>query len=82
MISFREVIQLILAEPFVPFQIHTASCRTFEVKHPEFVHADVSSLTVFSDDNPDGPNRWEKLSYMLIESLAPLNLPAPSQGAA
>lgn len=82
MIPFREVIGHITAQPFVPFQIHTASGRTFAVKHPEFVHAGVSSLIVFSDDNPDGPNRWEKLSYMLIESLAPLNLPAPSQGAA
>ena len=28
----------------------------------------------------DGPERWEKLSYMLIESIAPLNAPAVARG--
>lgn len=74
MVPSREVVRLVLAEPFQPFRIHMASGRTFEVRHPEMVQVGRSIMTVYTapDTNPDGPERWEKISYMLIESIAPL----------
>lgn len=76
MIPPREVIRHVLAEPFQPFRIHTASGRTFEIRHPEFVQVGRSVMTIYAppEGNADGPERWEKLSYMLIESIAPLDV--------
>ena len=78
MIPPREVMRHVLAEPFEPFRIHTASGRTFEVRHPEFVQVGRNTMTVYSppETDPEGPERWEKLSFMLIESIAPLSTPA------
>jgi len=76
MISPRELARIVLAEPFQPFRIHTASGRTFDVRHPEFVQVGRSVMTIYTppEGNPDGPERWERLSYMLIESLAQLDV--------
>jgi len=75
MIPPREVIRHVFAEPFQPFRIHTASGRTFEVRHPEFVQVGRNIMTVYAppEDDPDEPERWEEISYVLIESIAPLN---------
>ena len=75
MIPPREILTHVFAEPFEPFRIVTASGRTFEVRHPEFVQVGRTTLTVYSapDGNPDSPHRWEKISFLLIESIAPLN---------
>jgi len=80
MIPNREILTHIAAEPFQPFRISTASGRTFEVRHPEFVQVGRSTMTVYSssDNNPDSPQRWEKVSLMLIESIAPLEPVKPS----
>lgn len=77
MLHPREVINHVFAEPFVPFRVHTASGRVFEVPHPEFVQLGRSHLVVYTtnDNNPEGPHHWEKVSLMLIESLAPLTTP-------
>ena len=82
MIPPREVIAQVLAEPFQPFRIHMASGRIFEIRHPEFVQVGRTIMTVYAppEDAPNGPERWEKLSYMLIESIAPLHTPAVSRG--
>jgi hypothetical protein len=68
----------VFAEPFRPLRIHTASGRTFEVRHPEFVKMGRSTLTVYGPQGgePEGPPRWEEVSLMLIESIAPLETSA------
>jgi hypothetical protein len=75
MMTPRVVTEHVFAEPFKPFQVHTASGRTFEVRHPEFVKIGRSTLTVYAppEGNPDGPQRWEEISLVLIESIAPLD---------
>jgi hypothetical protein len=75
MIPPRDVLIHILAEPFQPFRLHTASGRTFEVRHPEFVTVGRNTMMVYAppENAPEGPERWERLSYMLIESISPLN---------
>ena len=82
MIPPRDIIRHVGAEPFRPFRIHTASGRGFEVRHPEFVQVGRNTVTVFapSGSDPGGQERWEQISYMLIESIAPLNVPVGPDG--
>jgi len=82
MMTSQEMLNHLTAEPFEPFRIHTASGRVFEVRHPEFVQIGKTSFTVYapSEDDPDGPQRWEKVSLMLVESIAPLDLVARKKG--
>ena len=81
MMPLRELVMHITAEPFKPFEIHMASGRTFPVPHPEFVQVGRNTFTVYapSEGDPDGPERWEKLSLMLVESIAPLTSHARSR---
>jgi len=73
----------VFAEPFRPFRIHTASGWTFEVRHPEFVQMGRSTLTVYAppENDPNSPQRWEKVSLVLIESIAPLDAAPVNSGA-
>ena len=73
MVPPREVLEHVLAEPFRPFRIHTASGRTFEVRHPEMARVERSTMIVYAPPENDlnEPKRWEKVSYMLLESIAP-----------
>lgn len=75
MMTAQNILNLLTAEPFEPFHIHTASGRVFDVRHPEFAQVGRNSLTIFAPppEDPDGPQRWEKLSLMLIESVAPID---------
>ena len=78
MIPPREVLDHILAAPFVPFRIHTASGRTFDVPHPEYVKVGATTMTVYTaceSADPDGPPGWEKISLSLVESIAPSAAP-------
>jgi hypothetical protein len=82
MMSAREIVEHVLAEPFRPFRVHTASGRTFNVRHPEFVQVGRNVITIYSapEGDPEGPERWEKISLMLIESITPLILDSASAG--
>lgn len=68
MMTPREILTHITAEPFQPFRIHTASGRDVEIRHPEMAQVGRSTLTVFGAD-VDGAERWQKLSLMLVESV-------------
>ena len=83
MVTPREVLGHVTAEPFRPFRIHTASGRTFEVRHPEVVQVGRSTLTIFAPlaDVADANGPWDKLSLLLIESIEPLDAPVHQGGA-
>jgi hypothetical protein len=72
-----EIMEHVFAEPFRPFRIHTASGRTFEIRHPEVVRMGRSTLTIFTPlaGIPDAKEPWYKISLMLIESIEPLDAP-------
>jgi hypothetical protein len=72
----------VTAEPFEPFRIHTASGRTFDVRHPEFVKVGRSNITIYTppDSDPDSTQQWEKLSLMLIESISPIGAASKKNG--
>ncbi len=72
----REILGHVTAEPFRPFRIHTASGRTFAIRHPEVVQVGRTTLTIFTplaDDLHDAQSLWHKVSLMLIESIEPLD---------
>jgi hypothetical protein len=75
MITPRTMVEFTLAEPFRPFRLHMASGRTFEVRHPEMISIGRSALTVYASPETDqeGPERWQRVSYMLLESVEPLD---------
>ncbi|HQU44412.1 MAG TPA: hypothetical protein PK867_16445 [Pirellulales bacterium] len=69
-----DVMREVFAEPFRPFRIHTASGRTFDVRHPEVVSVSKSALTLYTPlaDIPDVEGPWYKISLTLIESIEPI----------
>jgi hypothetical protein len=74
MMTPKEVLGHVTAEPFRPFRIRMASGETYEVKHPETVQVGKTNLTLFTpliDDTP-GSDMWHKLSLMLLEAIEPL----------
>jgi hypothetical protein len=70
----QEVLNYVQAQPFRPFRIRMNSGRTFDVRHPEMVRVGRRDLLIFTfvSDSPGVYDRWENVSLLLIESLAPL----------
>ena len=70
----REILNYLGAQPFRPFRITMNSGRTFDIRHPEMVRLGRRDLLMFTfvSDTPDVYDRWENVSLVFIESLAPL----------
>ena len=70
----QEVLNYLQVQPFRPFRIRTNSGRTFDIPHPEMVRVGRRDVLIFTfvSDSPDVYDRWENVSLVLIESLAPL----------
>jgi hypothetical protein len=79
MIHPRVMIDFITAEPFRAFRIHMASGRSFEIRRPEMVRVGRSSMTVFMKPEKDDSQqeRWQEVSFMLLESVEPLSNAQP-----
>lgn len=71
MIPPHDVLQYLREVPFRPFQIHMASGKTYEIRHPEMVRVGRGVLIVFSyaSDDPEIFDRWDTVSLMRIENL-------------
>jgi hypothetical protein len=46
MMTPKEVLNHVTAEPFRPFRINTASGRSYEIRHPEVVQVGKTTLTI------------------------------------
>jgi hypothetical protein len=70
----QEILNYLKAQPFRPFRITMNSGRTFDIPHPEMVRLGKRDLLIFTfvSDSPDVYDRWENVSLLLVESLAPL----------
>jgi hypothetical protein len=70
----REVLNYVQANPFRPFRIRMNSGRTYDIPHPEMVKVGRRDLLIFTfvSDSPEVYDRWENVSLLLIESIAPL----------
>ena len=53
------------------------SGRTFDIRHPEMVRVGKRDVLIFTfvSDSPDVCDKWQMVSLVLIESMAPLELP-------
>jgi hypothetical protein len=70
MISGRQVLELVNAEPFQPFTIHTSSGRPIRVTHPEQVTALPRKLVVATGyKGKHQAEGLEHISYLHITSL-------------
>lgn len=71
MIPPHDVLKYLREVPFRPFQIHMASGKTYEIRHPEMVRVGRGVLIVFSyvSDDPEIFDRWDTVSLMLIENI-------------
>jgi hypothetical protein len=71
----QEVLNFVQAKPFRPFQIRMNSGRTFDIRHPEMVRVGKRDVLIFTfvSDSPDVYDKWQNVSLVLIESLAPLD---------
>ena len=68
------------AVPFVPFRIHLADQRTFDVPHPEFAALGTSGRTAYAF--AAGSDVAELIDTALIVSLSPLGGSASGSRAA
>jgi len=70
----QEILNYLQVRPFRPFRIRMNSGRIFDIAHPEMVRVGRRGLLIFTfvSDSPDVYDRWENVSLVLIESLAPL----------
>ena len=70
----QELLNCIQAQPFRPFLIRMNSGRTFDIRHPEVVRVGRRDLLFFTfvSDTPNVYDRWENVSLLLVESVAPL----------
>ena len=70
----QELLDYVQAQPFRPFRIRMNSGRTFDIRHPEVVRVGRRDLLIFTfvSDTPNVYDRWESVSLLLIESVAPL----------
>jgi hypothetical protein len=71
----QELLNYVNAKPFRPFRIRMNSGRTFEIRHPEMVRVGRRDVLIFTfvGDTSEVYDRWENVSLLLIESLAPLD---------
>ena len=79
MITPHAISDYVKAKPFLPFRIHLASGREFDVRHPEMIKVAKSAVLIFktTGDSLDFPDEWETVSLMLTESISYLENPVP-----
>ena len=77
MMTPQSILEYVKAEPFRPFRLHTASGRTFDVRHPEMIKVLKNYVLVFKVDSetPEFPEGYESVSLMLTESVSHLETP-------
>jgi len=72
MMTNQDVFRYLRAEPFQPLQIHMASGRTFDIRHPEMVRVGKHDLVIFSlvSNEPEVHDDWDTVSLLLVESIS------------
>ncbi len=71
MATGNQVREAVRAQPFVPFIIHLADGRTFDVPHPEFVAVSPKGRELLFVADDQGIHPFDKLLVAEIEIPAP-----------
>lgn len=77
MMTPQTVLGYVKVVPFRPFRMHTASGKTFDIRHPEMIKVLRSNVLIFEStgETPDIPDEWQSVSLMLTESISHLDAP-------
>jgi hypothetical protein len=84
MMTDQRIGSYVTAEPFRPFHIQMAGGSTIDIRHPEILQVGRTTMTTFSfmSSDPGQTNeRQVEISLRLIESVEPLDVAVPAQGA-
>ncbi len=73
MMTSKEVLNHVAAEPFRPFRINMASGQSFDIRHPEMILVGRSSVRVYTATGDDDNEKWHDVFLMLMETIEPLS---------
>jgi hypothetical protein len=76
MVTQQTLVELMTAEPFKPFRLHTTSGRTFEIRYPEMFMIGRSSVSIYARSECDEPQPrpWQDVLFTLLESIEPFEI--------
>jgi hypothetical protein len=83
MMTVRQLVEYVAAEPFRPFRIRMASGETYLIRHPEMIAVGRSTArvsTFWSDEPGPTKQREHELSLLLMESVEPLEVATAKDG--
>lgn len=78
MMTAKILTDYVSAVPFRSFRITMASGQSIEIRHPEMVDIKRSSVRIYKPTNDEQQEKWHDVSLLLMESLEPLDGPAPA----
>ena len=77
MMTARELIDYVAAEPFRPFRINMASGRAYEIRHRENIAVTKTSAKIFAPvDESAHEDLWDDVSLLVMESVEPIEATA------
>jgi hypothetical protein len=72
MMTSKELLNHVSAEPFRPFHIKMANGQSFDNRHPEMILVGRTSVRVYTATGNDDYERWHDVSLVLMETIEPL----------
>lgn len=73
MVTYRKVLDYILAEPFRPFRIKLASGQAFEIRYPELIYVGIKSIELYAAASNHEDEKWHRVSLAQVEAVEPLD---------
>ena len=65
----RELVTLMRAVPFVPFEIHLSDNRSFVLEHPELMSLTADRKTILLSVDPDEENNYQTVERIDIRHV-------------
>jgi hypothetical protein len=78
MVSFENVLDCIVAEPFRPFRLKLASGQVFDVRKPDSIYVRIKSVDMYAAAGTDETAKWHRIPLAQIDALEPLDNATPT----
>jgi hypothetical protein len=65
----RELVNMMRAVPFVPFEIHLSDSRSFVIEHPEFMAITSDYKTLLISMDPDETNNYQTVARIDLRHI-------------